>query len=293
MDPRDVWAATRRPPNVPDTFAGTFSDLYWKTYGIVHHASRIIALEQTECADLVERLRRQANLIGIAQTCSSTIRFEYEAMLGAAYGAQSLLARAVVESLEGVSLESAKLLPSFGGLDRAIKKLRPLAGMVAARDRVRAALTTITTWKSPDFFEVLTPRNRVVHREHLRCTPIFACRVSGVRMIPDRTESLGVRFATSETINSIIQYAPDVEMGFILLTRADDQPVPPGEIWLSPAREVAQAKLSPLSSRALEVAQQHLLAAALMLDALSEGDDPTAGIITRREAAGRAKAIQD
>src|SRR5713226_806456 len=46
MDPRDVWAATRRPPNVSEALTSTFSDLYWKTYAIVHHAGRVVELDQ-------------------------------------------------------------------------------------------------------------------------------------------------------------------------------------------------------------------------------------------------------
>src|SRR5947207_14608410 len=92
MDPRDVWVATRRPPNVPEALSGTFSDLCWKTLAVVHHAGRVIDLEQRECADLIDRLGSQSELVGIAQTCSSTMRFEYEAMLGAGYAAQDLLA---------------------------------------------------------------------------------------------------------------------------------------------------------------------------------------------------------
>jgi hypothetical protein len=287
MDPRDVWAVTRRPPNVSEALTSTFSDLYWKTYAIVHHAGRVVELEQKECGAVVESLKQQPRLVGIAQTCSSTMRFEYEAMLGAAYAAQSLLARAVIESLTGATLEDEKRLPSFSELDDAIDNKSVQPGMIAARDRVREALDSIASWKSPDFFERLSPRHRIVHREHLRCTPILVRRISGVRVKPDRKEPLGVAYASREPIKVISQYSPDIEMGFELLVRQDDQPVPSGEVFISPPREIAQKHLPVLSSRAIQVAQQHLLAAALLLDALTEGPDPFA-IITRQEAARRA-----
>jgi hypothetical protein len=132
MDPRDVWAVTRRPPNVSEALTSTFSDLYWKTYAIVHHAGRVVELEQKECGAVVESLKQQPRLVGIAQTCSSTMRFEYEAMLGAAYAAQSLLARAVIESLTGATLEDEKRLPSFSELDDAIDNKSVQPGMIAA-----------------------------------------------------------------------------------------------------------------------------------------------------------------
>jgi hypothetical protein len=288
MDPRDIWAATRRPPNVPDVLTSTFSDLYWKTYAIVHHAARVIELEQKECAALIDRLKEQPKLVGIAQTCSPTMRFEYEAMLGAAYAAQSLLARAVIESLTGTTLEDAGRLPSFSDLDREIGRVTVCPGMSAARERVRAALSEIKSWNSPDFFEGVSPRHRIVHREHLRCTPIFACRMMGVRMKPDRSEPLGVAFSSKEPIKSISHYLPDIEMGSHLLVRQDDSAPPPAELCITPPREVEQAHLPLLSDRAVQVTQQHLLAAVLLLEALTEGPDPTATIITRREAASRA-----
>src|ERR1700730_17929323 len=163
VDSRDVWAVTRRPPNVPEALTSTFSDLYWKTYAIVHHASRVVELEQKECGAVVARLKQQPGLVGIAQTCSSTMRFEYEAMLGAAYAAQSLLARAVIESLTGTTLEDAKSLPSFAALDDESEKATICAGRSAAPDRVRTALKEITSWNSPDFFERVSPRHRIVH----------------------------------------------------------------------------------------------------------------------------------
>jgi hypothetical protein len=69
LDPRQVWSATRRPPNVPVEFTSTFSDLHWKLYAVAHHAQRVIELEKSECAALVERLKRQPELAGIAQVC--------------------------------------------------------------------------------------------------------------------------------------------------------------------------------------------------------------------------------
>src|SRR5260370_19405824 len=131
MDPRDVWAATRRPPNVSEALTSTFSDLYWKTYAIVHHAGRVVELEQKECDAVGESLKKQPGLVGIAQTCSSTMRFEYEATLGAAYAAQSLLARAVIESLTGATLENVKRLPSFAELHDEIAKKSVQPGMIA------------------------------------------------------------------------------------------------------------------------------------------------------------------
>src|SRR6184192_754172 len=116
IDPRDVWAATRRPPNVSEALTSTFSDLYWKSYAIVHHAGRVVEQDQDDCEDIMERLKEQPELVGIAQTCSSKMRFEYEAMLGSAYAAQSLLARSVIESLTQKSLEGTKRFPSFAGL---------------------------------------------------------------------------------------------------------------------------------------------------------------------------------
>jgi len=288
MDPRDVWAATRRPPNVSEALTSTFSDLYWKTYAIVHHAASVVELEQKECGAVVESLKQQPGLVGIAQTCSSTMRFEYEAMLGAAFAVQSLLARAVIESLTGATMEDEKRLPSFAELNEAIDKRSVQPGMVAARGRAREALNTIASWESPDFFEGQSPRHRIVHREHLRCTPILVCRISGVRVKPDRSEPLGVAFASREPIKSISHYLPDIQMGSELLVRQDDQPAAPGDIYISPPREIAQAHLPALSSRAIQVAQQHLLAAAMLLDALTEGPDPLASIIARQEAARRA-----
>jgi len=85
----------------------------------------------------------------------------------------------------------------------------------------------------------------------------------------------------------LVHFAPEVETGTVLLTRQDDQPVAPGDIFISPPREIAQSTLPPLSTRAIQVAQQQLLAGALLLDALSEGPDPFA-IVTRQEAARRA-----
>src|SRR5260370_4442160 len=261
MDPRDVWAACRRPPNVSEALTSTFSDLYWKAYAIVHHAGRVVELEKKERGAVGASLKQQPGLVGIAQTCSSTMRFEYEAMLGAAYAAQSLLARAVIESLTGATLENVKRLPSFAELSDEIDKKSVQPGMIAARDRAREALTAIASWKSPDFFEGLSPRHRIVHREHLRCTPILVCRISGVRVNPDRKEPLGVAFASREPIKSISHYSPDIEMGSVLLVRQDDQPPPPGDIYISRPREIAQAQLPLLSSRAIQLAQQHLLAA--------------------------------
>jgi hypothetical protein len=116
----------------------------------------------------------------------------------------------------------------------------------------------------------------------------LVCRISGVRVKPDRREPLGVAYASREPIKVISHYSPDIEMGSELLVRQDDQPVPPGEVTISPPREIAQPHLPLLSSRVIQVAQQHLLAAALLLDALTEGSDPLASIITRQEAARRA-----
>src|ERR1700738_1985108 len=231
VESRDVWAVTRRPPNVPEALTSTFSDLYWKTPAIGHHASGGVELEQKECGAVVARLKQQPGLVGIAQTCSSTMRFEYEAMLGAAYAAQSLLARAVIESLTGATMEDEKRLPSFAELNEAIDKRSAQSGMIAAKDRVREALNAIASWESPDFFERLSPRHRIVHREHLRCTPILACRISGVRVKPDRKEPLGVAFASREPIKSISHYSPDIDLGSVLLVRQGGQPAPAGDIY--------------------------------------------------------------
>jgi hypothetical protein len=293
MDPRDVWAATRRPPNVSEKLTSTFSDLYWKSYAVVHHASRVIELEQQECAALVESLKEQPGLVGIAQTCSSSLRFEYEAMLGVSYAAQSLLARATIESLTGTTLEEKERLPSFAVLDREIARIGPRPEMDAARDRVLAKLAEIRTWDSPDFLASLSPRHRITHREHVRCSPIFVHRMPGLQMKPDRNEPLGVTFACREPVNALSHYAPEIETGYILLVRQDHQAPPPAEILLSPPREIEGPGLPMLSKRALQVAQQHLLAAALLIDALSEGPEAVAGIITRQDAAQRAKLSED
>jgi hypothetical protein len=76
-------------------------------------AGRVMKLERSECAAQVERLKGLPELVGIAQTCSAELRFEYEAMLGAAYATQSLLGRAVIESLTGQNLEGERRFPSF------------------------------------------------------------------------------------------------------------------------------------------------------------------------------------
>jgi hypothetical protein len=223
---------------VPEALTSTFSDLYWKMYAIVHHAGRVIKLEQEECAKLIDRLRGQPELVAIAQTCSSAMRFEYEAMLGAAYAAQSLLARAVIESLTSVTLEGAKRFPSFAALEDSIDRADVGSGMAGGRDRARTAVKEIKSWNSPDFFESLSPRNRIVHREHLRCSPIFASRTGDLRMKPDRREPLGVTFSSKEPTKSISHYSPDIEMGYLLLVQQDGTVPVGGDLHISPPREV-------------------------------------------------------
>jgi hypothetical protein len=289
IDPRDVWAVTRRPPNVPTELTRTFSDLCWKTSAVAHHASQVIELEQQECAQLMARLARQPNLVGIAQTCSSKMRFEYEAMLGAAYAAQNLLARAVIESLARATLEDAKRLPTLANLERIINEtIESLPETATARNRVQAVLQDIKSWQSPDFFERASPRHRVVHRQHVRCSPIFATRAANVRMKFDANEALGVTFASKDPINCISHYSADIETGYMLLVRQDGLPPPPGTIYIAPPREIEPIEEPILARRALRVTQEQLRAAALLLDAVTDGDDPLATIVSRSEAAARA-----
>ena len=129
-------------------------------------------------------------------------------MLGVSYAAQSLLARAVIESLTGTTLESRKRLPSFADLDEELAKLRLRPEMAPARERVAAKISEIRGWGSPDFLGSMSPRHRITHREHIRCTPVFVHRMPGVQMKPDRSEPLGVAFACKEPVNALNHYSP-------------------------------------------------------------------------------------
>ena len=112
-------------------------------------------------------------------------------------------------------------------------------------------------------------------------------------MRPNRQEPLGVDFTSREPITVISHYSPDIELGYLLLQRTDNQAPPQNPIHLSPPREIEQPSWPVLSARAAQITQQHLLAAAVLLDALTEGPDEIATIVSRREAAGRATPRTD
>ncbi|MBS2021773.1 MAG: hypothetical protein JST92_05145 [Deltaproteobacteria bacterium] len=289
--PRQLYAVARRPPNVDARFQRTFGDLYWKLAGLMHHAQRVLTLEQAEMEATKAALERDPRVVALLESCSSTLRIEYESALSASYSAQNLLSCAVFESLTGKAIEDGDWAPSFSDL---VKKLDKNLVTGPARVRVDAAFAELRSWNSPDLFEKLTPRNRIVHREHLQCLPIMASRMRELRIRPDEARELGVDVVQppGAGLSLGFELLPELGIGTIRVTRGDGTVPGGGPIWISPPREAALASCPILSERAHRLVSEHLMATALLLTAIAEGPDPLSEVLSRVDAAKTAVGLE-
>lgn len=285
LRPDQIYAVARRPPNVDQAFQRPFGDLYWKLAGLVHHAQCMLDLEPREVACVRESLERSPKLVAVLETCSSTLRIEYESALSASYSAQNLVARAAFESLTGSRIEDEDHVPTFAELGSVLSraKISP-----PALGRIAHALSVIRGWNSPDLFERKSPRHRVVHREHVQCLPISASRVRDLRIRPDTAGDLGVRIWAPMKLSLTVGGPLELGMGTILVQLQDGSAPAQGPIYVSPPREAALPNWPTLSERARRLVREHLMATALVMNALSEGPDPLSEIVSRIDAAAVA-----